>query len=63
MKSSDDLFFVILMYFTEMVPLLVVCVCVCVGGGGGGGGGGGPSEVHISIPYGNLIQGVCVFGV
>ena len=46
------------MYFTEMAPLLLVCVCV-----GGGGGGGGPSEVHIRIPYGNLIQGVCVFGV
>ena len=50
------------MYFTEMAPLLLVCVCVCVCVCGGGGGGG-PSEVHISIPYGNLIQGVCVFGV
>ena len=39
MKSSDD-FFLLLMYFTEMAPLLLVCVCVCVcvcvGGGGGG---------------------------
>ena len=36
MESSDD-FFLLLMYFTEMAPtLLLVCVCVCGGGGGGG---------------------------
>ena len=64
MKSSDA--FLLLMYFTEMALLLLVCVCACVCVCVcvcGGGGGGGPSEVHISIPYGKLIQGVCVFGV
>ena len=54
MKSSDD-FFVIDVFYRD--GPIASCVCVC------GGGGGGPSEVHISIPYGNLIQGVCVFGV
>ena len=52
------IFFFVIDVFTEMALLLLVCVCV-----GGGGGGGGPSEVHLSIPYGKLIQGVCVFGV
>ena len=63
MKSSDDFFVIYAFYRDGPIASCVrvcVCVCVCVWGGGGGGG---PIEVHISIPYGNLIQGVCVFGV
>ena len=55
MKSSDDFFFVIDVFYRD--GPIASCVCVC------GGGGGGPSEVHISMLYGNLIHGVCVFGV
>ena len=50
MKSSDDFFFVIDVFYRD--GPIASCVCVCGGGG-----------VHISIPYGKLIQGVCVFGV
>ena len=55
MKSSDD-FFVIYAFYRDGPIASCVRVCVCVWGGG-------PIEVHISIPYGNLIQGVCVWGL
>ena len=57
------IFFVIDVFYRD--GPIASCVCVCGGGGGGGGGVRVRSMVHIlvSIPYGNLIQGVCVFGV
>ena len=53
MLERKEFRFFVIDLFKEMVLLLL------------GWGGEGPSEVHTSIPYGNLFQevGVCVGGV